>query len=105
MGIWDWAKYMNEVNFPEKKLKQGYHIEICFSYPDVDEVVHISETRIINTVNDGLSRGNDLGVMMRATNPIEHFLKFFFLSPKQERFQKRHQWNTHAFQNCQFWGR
>ena len=37
MGIWDWAKYMNEVNCPEKKLKQGYHIEIFFLYPDVDE--------------------------------------------------------------------
>ena len=28
MGIWDGAEYMNEVNWPEKKLKQGYHIEI-----------------------------------------------------------------------------
>ena len=28
---------MNEVNWPEKKLKQGYHIEMCFSYPDKDE--------------------------------------------------------------------
>ena len=28
---------MNEVNWPEKKLKQGYHIEMCFSYPDEDE--------------------------------------------------------------------
>ena len=30
MGIWDGAEYMNEVNWPEKKLKQGYQIEICF---------------------------------------------------------------------------
>ena len=37
MGIWDGAEYMNEVNWPEKKLKQGYHIEMCFSYPDEDE--------------------------------------------------------------------
>ena len=36
---------------------------------------------------------------------IGHFLKSVFLSPKKERFQKRHQWNTQAFQNCQFWGR
>ena len=28
---------MNEFNWPEKKLKQGYHIEMCFSYPDEDE--------------------------------------------------------------------
>ena len=28
---------MNEVNWPENKLKQGYHIEMCFSYPDEDE--------------------------------------------------------------------
>ena len=25
---------MNEVNWPEKKMKKGYKIEICFSYPD-----------------------------------------------------------------------
>ena len=37
MGIWDGAEYMNEVNWPEKKLKQGYHIEMCFSYLDEDE--------------------------------------------------------------------
>ena len=36
-GIWDGAEYMNEVNWPENKFKQGYHIEICFSYPDEDE--------------------------------------------------------------------
>ena len=30
MGIWDGAEYMNEFNWPEKKLKQGYHIEMCF---------------------------------------------------------------------------
>ena len=28
---------MNEVNWSEKKLKQGYHIEMCFSYPNEDE--------------------------------------------------------------------
>ena len=28
---------MNEVNWPEKKPKQGYHIEMCFLYPDEDE--------------------------------------------------------------------
>ena len=37
MGILDGAEYMNEFNWPEKKLKQGYHIEMCFSYPDEDE--------------------------------------------------------------------
>ena len=37
MGIWYGTEYMNEVNWPEKKLKQGYHIEMCFSYPDKDE--------------------------------------------------------------------
>ena len=37
MGIWDGAEYMNEVNWTEKKLKQGYHIEMCFLYPDEDE--------------------------------------------------------------------
>ena len=25
------------VNWLEKKLKEGYHIEMCFSYPDKDE--------------------------------------------------------------------
>ena len=37
MGIWDEAEYMNEVNWPEKKLKQGYQIGMCFLYPDEDE--------------------------------------------------------------------
>ena len=37
MGTWDGEEYMNEFNWPEKKLKQGYHIEMCFSYPDEDE--------------------------------------------------------------------
>ena len=36
-GIWDEEEYMNEFNWTEKKLKQGYHIEMCFSYPDEDE--------------------------------------------------------------------
>ena len=36
-GIWDGAEYINEVNQSEKKLKQGYHIEICFLYHDEDE--------------------------------------------------------------------
>ena len=34
MRKWDWGEYMNEVKWPEKKLKKGYNIEICFSYPD-----------------------------------------------------------------------
>ena len=37
MGIWDGAEYMNDFNWLEKKLKQGYHIEMFFSYPDEDE--------------------------------------------------------------------
>ena len=37
MGIQDGAEYINEVNWLEKKLKQGYHIEMCFSYPDEGE--------------------------------------------------------------------
>ena len=37
MGIWDGAEYMNEVNCPDKKLKQGYHIDMCFLYPYKDE--------------------------------------------------------------------
>ena len=37
MGIWDGTEYTNEVNWPEKKLKQGYRIEMCFLYPDEDE--------------------------------------------------------------------
>ena len=37
MGICQGEEYMNEVNWPEKKLKQGYNIEMCFSYPDEDE--------------------------------------------------------------------
>ena len=37
MIIWDGAEYTNGVNWPEKKMKQGYHIEMCFSYPDEDE--------------------------------------------------------------------
>ena len=28
---------MNEVSGTEKKLKQGYHIEMCFSYTDEDK--------------------------------------------------------------------
>ena len=36
-GIWDGAEYMNEVYWPQKKLKQGHHIEMCFSYPDEHE--------------------------------------------------------------------
>ena len=37
MVIWHGGEYMTEVNWPENKLKQGYHIEMCFSYPDEDE--------------------------------------------------------------------
>ena len=37
MGLWDGEEYMYQVNYTEKKLKQGYHIEMCFSYPDEDE--------------------------------------------------------------------
>ena len=37
MGIWYGAEYINEFNWPEKILKQGYHIEMCFLYPDEDE--------------------------------------------------------------------
>ena len=45
MGIWDQAEYMNEVNWPEKKLKQGYHIEMYFQYPDEDEEKFLRESR------------------------------------------------------------
>ena len=34
MGKWDKGDYMNKVNWPEKKLKKGYNIEMCFSFPD-----------------------------------------------------------------------
>ena len=34
MGKWDGAKYTNEMNWPEKKLKKGCKIEMCFSYTD-----------------------------------------------------------------------
>ena len=34
MGKWDGAEYMNEVNWPENKLKRGYKIDMCFLYPD-----------------------------------------------------------------------
>ena len=37
MGIWDGAEYMNKVNWSEKELKQGYHIEMSFPYPDEDK--------------------------------------------------------------------
>ena len=37
MGIWDGEEYTNEFNFPVKKMKQGYHIEMRFLYPDEDE--------------------------------------------------------------------
>ena len=37
MGIWDGAKYMNEVNWPEKKLKEGYRIDMYFLYPEEDK--------------------------------------------------------------------
>ena len=29
-GIWDRAEYMNKVNWPGKKLKEGYNIKMCF---------------------------------------------------------------------------
>ena len=41
MGIWDGSEYMNEVNLTQKKLEQGYHIEMCFSYSDEDEGIGI----------------------------------------------------------------
>ena len=37
MGILYGAEYMNEFYWQEKKLKQGYHIEMCFSYPNENE--------------------------------------------------------------------
>ena len=39
-----------------------------------------------------------------ALQLIEHFVKKCLPLTKQVRLQKRHQWNTHAFQNWQFWG-
>ena len=30
VDIWDGPEYMNEVNWPEKKLKKGYKTEMCF---------------------------------------------------------------------------
>lgn len=37
MGIWDGAEYLKEVNWPGKKLKKCYDIEMCFPYPEVDK--------------------------------------------------------------------
>ena len=37
MGIWYGAEYINEVNYLDKKLKEGYPNEMCFSYPDKDK--------------------------------------------------------------------
>ena len=32
MDKWYGAEYMNKVNWPEKQLKKGYNIEMCFLY-------------------------------------------------------------------------
>ena len=59
MVKWDRDEYMNEVNWSEKKLKKGYKIEMCFSYPyEVEEnrfmwccgVVEIFNTRYYKVV-------------------------------------------------------
>ena len=50
-----------------------YQVQMIWYF--ILNVVNISVTRVINTVNDGLSRGNDLGGMMRLMNIIEHFIK------------------------------
>ena len=38
MSKWEGIEYMDQVKWPEEKLKKVYKIEMCFSYPDeVDE--------------------------------------------------------------------
>ena len=38
MGVYDQAEYLNEVSWPEKKLKKGYKIEKLFEYPEEGEL-------------------------------------------------------------------
>ena len=37
MGVYDSAEYLNEVNWPDKKLKKGYKLEMLFEYPEEGE--------------------------------------------------------------------
>ena len=37
MGIGDQSEYMNEINWPGKKLKKGYEIEKLFAHKEDDE--------------------------------------------------------------------
>ena len=52
MQKWEGDEYMNEVNWPETKLKKGYKIEMCFSYPDeVEENRFMWCCRVVQRVN------------------------------------------------------
>ena len=37
MGVYDSEEYLNEVNWPDKKLKKGYKLEMLFEYPEEGE--------------------------------------------------------------------
>ena len=37
-------------------------------------VIHVAETRMIEAEIDGISRGNNLGEMIRLLNPLQFFL-------------------------------
>ena len=38
MGVYDQAKYLNEVTWPENKLTKGFKIEKLFEYPEESEL-------------------------------------------------------------------
>ena len=50
MGKWYRDEYMNEVNWRERKLKKGYKIEMCFSYPD--EVGEIGSCDVVGLLRE-----------------------------------------------------
>mgnify|MGYP006922977555 FL=1 len=38
MGVYDQAEYLNEISWPENKMKKGYKIEKLFEYPEEGEL-------------------------------------------------------------------
>ena len=85
MGKWYGAEYMNKVNWPEERLKKGYNIEMCFSYPyEVGEnrfiwccgVVEIVKTTDYRLIKVDIKRDEHF-VACGESKKMEEILKTF----------------------------
>ena len=87
-GIWDKIEYMNTVNWPEKTLKKGCKIEMCFSYPEADE-----ESRVMWCCGDVTRVGNRDGEVVRMNIKLDKDFVACGESVEDEQLLKKHLWN------------